>query len=259
MRRFFKTKINFILIILFFLLINFLGFSQNIKNFFYKISKPFQEILWESGAKTANFIEIFFEIRNLKREKDLCYLENQKLLSEIATLENLKKENKTLKEALELELQKEFKLILVKITGYNSAPDSIFINKGKKDGLSEGLAVITASKALVGKISQVSSHWAEVMLLSHPESYFPGKVLKKEISGLIKGQGNFKITFQDLPKEAEILPGDVVVTTILAPEGVLVGKISEVKFLDISPFQEAKIDPFFQLQKISYLFVVKEF
>lgn len=255
MNFFSKPKFILISLLLLFLVLNFLGFSQNLRNLFHFLSQPLQTFLWQAGSKTANFLVIFSEIKNLKKEKNLCQAENYHLLSQLVLLKEIQKENKALREALDLQLQKEFKLTLVKITAYNLTADSIFINKGKNEGLSESLAVITPTKVLVGKISQVGPSWSEVMLLSHPESSLPAQIFKKEISGLVKGKGNSRLTFEYLPKKAKITLNDLVITT--NPKGILIGKISKLKTLDISPFQEARIIPFFKPQENNYLFVLK--
>lgn len=261
----FRLKIILLLAIIFFFLINLFGFSPAAKNFFYSVSKPLQIAFWRGGEKTASFFEAaksFLKPVQLEREKRACDQENKELLSKFVETEDLRKENRALREALDLELKKEFQLSFVKIIGKDAAGDNIFINQGEADGLKPDLPVITAQKVIVGRITNLQSHLAEVALIANPESSLTGKLFQKEIFGLIKGKGNWRISFEDLPKKAAVEKGDLVVTTALAgltPGGLLVGKISQVENPDISPFQTAELEPLFNLNENTYLFVITQF
>lgn len=255
-----RKIISIFLIILFFFFLNFFAFSEKIKDIFYNFSKPIQKVFWQGGEKTASLFSIFFNYRKLKEERDICKLDYQKLLFDLAELQDLRKENISLRKALGLSLEKEFKLELVRPLSFSQ--NTILVNKGKDAGLSENLPVITPGKVLLGKILKVYSKTAQVQLLFHPGSSFLAKILGKETSGLIKGNGSFTLSFENLPKEKEISKGDVVISSSLGgdlPDGLLVGEISEIQNLDAEPFQKAKVQSFFDFQKVDYFFVIKEF
>lgn len=257
-----KTKIGLVLLILFFLLLNFSGLAQGFKNSFFFVSVPLQKFLWQGGEKTGGFFQPFFTLKMLKQERDFYKRERERLLVRQVKIDDLQKENEALRAALELDLQKDFQLAPAKAIGLDIEHDILFIDKGERDGLAEGLVVITAEKVLVGRVSEVSSRSAKVVLFSHPEVSFTGRVLQGELTGLIKGGGHFRISFEDLPKEKEVFPGEVVVSSALGgtyPEGLLVGEISRVENLEIAPFQRADLSPFFELKTPTPLFVLLDF
>ena len=130
-----KFLLGIILIILFILVLSF--FQNQVKSFFYSISSPVQKILWRVGDRTSDFCQGFIKINQTKNKADKLNLENQRLLAEIAILSELKKENKVLREGLEINLNKDFELSLVEIIGKDVHQDSILINKGYKDNISE--------------------------------------------------------------------------------------------------------------------------
>lgn len=262
MKLFFKSKIIFLLIVLIFLGLNLFGFSSTIREFFHFTSAPLQQILWAAGARSTDFFQFFFEFRDLKEEKELTELQIQQLLSELVFLKQLEQENKDLRQALNLGLQKEFDLVLARVTAKALVQDSFFINRGRNHGLSEGLPVITSSKVLLGTITKAYHNRSRIMLISHPESLLTGRFLQKEISGIIQGQGNLNLSFKNLPREAKIAKGDIVVTGELTkkqPQGLLIGRVSRIEDSDIEPFQKAEISPFFDMNEIIYLFVITGF
>lgn len=255
-----KRVLVFIILILVILSLNF--YRPGVKNFFYLISQPIQKVFWRAGNRVSNFFSSFGSKNYFRKEIEKLTLENQKLLSEIAFLKELEKENEILRGALDIGLQKEFKLILAQIIGKDISQDFILIDKGKKDGILENLPVITQEKVLIGKISKVYENFSKIMLISNKESSFDAKIFtpsEKEITGVVRGRGDFKISLELVPQEAELKEGDILITSALAgiyPSELLVGKISKVEKSDVEPFQKVEILPFFDIGIIRHLFII---
>ncbi len=251
--------------ILVIVLLNF--FQKETRSFFYSISSPVQKVLFEAGSKTSDFLESIIRAGDLKNETNGFKLKNQELLSQVVALEDLKKENKILREALEIELQKDFKLVLSQIVGKDISQDFILINKGSKDDIFEGMPAVTQQRVLVGKISEVYENFSKVMLISNKDSSFNAKISasgKEEdnISGVVRGKGNSKVLFDLVPREDDIFEGDVVVTSALGrtfPKGLLVGKIKTIKKIDVEQFQQAEIEPFFDISDTENIFIILDF
>jgi len=259
--KFFQKNIGKILFFIFLILfLFFLNVYQNpVKNFFYCVFSPLQKFFWEKGRKISYFFETAQEINNLKSENEELKLKNQSLLADNAMLKELKKENEFLKTALNLGLEKEFQLIFVKVIGKDISQDYLLINKGAKDGLAKNLPVINEQKNLVGIISEVYENFSRVMLISNKGISFDGKILEKEIYGLVKGKNKLEIFVDFLPRDKEVNPGDILVTSALGgifPPGLLVGEVKEVKKSDLASFQQAEITPFFDIRKTDNLFVI---
>lgn len=235
-------------------------FQKEARGFFYCFSSPIQKILFKTGEKTADFLAGVFRAGDLKKESDELKLKNQELFAEIIALESSEEENKILREALGIGLQKEFKLTLTQVIGKDISQDFLLIDKGVKDNVSENMPVITQQKVLVGRISEVYDKFSKVMLISNKDSSFDAKI--NDISGVVKGQGNLRILFNFIPREENLSQGDLVVTSALGgifPEGLLVGKIKEAQKSDVEPFQQAKIEPAFDISQTEDLFIILEF
>ena len=258
-----KIGIIIVFLIAFFTALNYPSITKEVKNFFYLISSPIQKTLWGAGDRVSDFFATISEIKNFKKENEGLKLKIQELLSENISLKELKTENETLREALDIGLEKEFKLIIAHMTGINTDinPDFIFIDKGSKDNIVKDLPVITQQKMLVGRIGEVNNNFSKVILISNKESSFVGKITDTDIFGEVNGKGNFKIFFERIPKEKEIKDGDLVITTPLGrifPEGLLVGQVQEIKKSDVEPFQTAKIQPTFNIADLEELFIITE-
>ncbi len=257
-----NTALFIIIAIVFFAFLNF--FQNQIKNSFYLISSPIQKTFWNAGQKFYTSFETIYEIKNLKIKNQELKQENNRLLSEIASLNELVKENETLRKALDIELEKEFKLILADITSKDTSQDSILINKGLKDKILNGMVVITEEKVLLGKISEAYKDFSRVALISNKESTFSGEILatssEEKISGIIQGREKSSLSFIRIPQDKKIFEQDIIITCALGgnfPSGLLVGKIKTVKKSDTEPFQQAEILPFFNIKKIQKIFIIR--
>ena len=253
-----KILMMVVVVILLVFLLNVL--QKEVKSLFYSFSAPIQRVLWRAGESTSDFFQGIVRVKTLKQELDELKLENQELLGQIVDLKDLKEENKTLRQALDLELQKDFKLALGQIISKDISQDFILIDKGAKDGIAKGMSVITEQRVLMGRISEVYEDFSKVMLIFHKKNSFDVKV--NNISGIVKGQGSSNVLLDFVPREENLSQGDVVVTSALGgifPKGLLVGRIKEIKKNDVDPFQQAEIEAFFDISQIGTVFIILEF
>jgi len=247
-----------VVVILFVFLLN--VFQKEVRSLFYSFSAPIQKVLWGAGESASDSLQSIMQVKTLKQELDELSLENQELLSQVIALKNLKKENETLRKALDLKLQEDFKLALAQIISKDISQDFILIDKGTKDGIAEEMPVITEQRVLIGRISEVYEKFSKVMLFFHKDSSFDVKV--GNISGIVKGQGSSKALLDLILRQENLSQGDIITTSALGgifPKGLLVGKIKEIKKSDVESFQQAEIEPFFDISQTNNLFIILEF
>ncbi len=257
-------------IIAFFLIIVFLGiallFQEGIKNCFYTISLPFQKFFLKQGTKISNFFSSFGKLKELREKIDSLEKENYSLSLQIANLKELEIENRELKKALDLNLQKEFNLVLAEVSGKDiGTKDTILITAGKRDGVLEDMPVITPEKILVGKVVKSYKNFSEVALLSKKNFSFDVKIKskeeqnKKDISAIAKGEGNSEISLDLVPLTAPVSKDDIIISDNMGkifPKGLLVGYIKDIKKSDTAVFQKIKAQHIFDIKKQRTLFVI---
>lgn len=256
-------KLGIIALIIFsFFLLNLSPFSGKIKDFFYSISEPAQRWLWVKGGGVFDFFEWVLKMKKFQQENEKLKLENKELITKNIGLELLRRENEILRTALNLDLEEEFELILSQVIGKEISEDYLIIDKGSVDGIEFDLTVITQQKSLIGKVVQVYENTSKIQLLTSKNSSFDVEIFEKEIYGLVKGEGNFNLLLDLIPREKEINIEDKVITSALGgnfPKGLLVGEIKKVKKSDIASFQKAELEPAFDIKKLDYLFIITNF
>jgi len=255
-----KRKVFILILVVSVLFVFFNIFQQGVRNFVYVISSPFQRVLWRAGDRTSDFFRTFIKINKINKETKKLKEDNQELTAEIAALKELREENKNLREALNIDLQKDFKLSFVEVIGKDISQDFILINKGTKDGVLKNMPVITPQKILLGKIENLYENFSKVMLLSNKSISFDVRIQDSgDISGVGKGGGNSKILVDFIPWEKNISKGDIVVSDSLGgifPKGLLIGRVDKVEKNDVDVSQKIEVDPAFNIKELSTLFII---
>ncbi len=199
----------------------------------------------------------FFYAKRLQQE-------NEKLEKEIS---RLRLENYLLKQKLKRVLFSQTltnlskKVIIAKTIGLSPEQRYLYIiiDKGKDAGLNENDVVLDGEGNLVGKIVQpITKKSSRVELITNPLSAVGAKVGKAV--GVLKGRGS-KLCFIDyvylsaLPKE-----GEVVYTSGfdgIFPEGIPLGTVKKVVSSE-ELFGEIHVRPFFNLENLDYVVVLKK-
>lgn len=235
-------------------------FSGNVRGFFLGVFSPIQGFFWDFGQTGSHFFSGLFNAASLKKENIQLEERMLGLLQEFLSLQDVEKENEQLRKALSLGIEKKFSSIPSRIIGKDPSQDILLLNKGSKDGVREGMAVITPAKVAVGKIGEVFETTSRVMLLSHPASSFDAKILQEGVVGLVQGQGRYQASLDLIPQESKVVPGDIVVSASLGgvfPEGLLIGEVKEVKTSNEKSFQQSALSLFFDVRKAGLLFIIE--
>lgn len=254
----FKLKIAVLLITVVFLVVINLTLSSEIRNFFYSISAPIQIPLRKLSNEISGWSTTIFNLSQVKKEIQELREENLALLSENIELKKLKQENKFLREALDLNLQEDFKLVLAQVIGRSTDPDYILINRGVNDKVEKGMPVIDSQRVVWGKIDKVHQNYSLVKLISNPELSFSAQVKDKKIKGRVEGKSSHKLGFDFIPQHKKIAKNDILITSSLGkffPQGLLVGEIKKINKSDLEPFQTAVVEPFFDIKNMTVLIV----
>ncbi len=258
MKLFSKKITPFIVILAFILILVLLNiFQKETRNFFYSIFSPIQKYLWTTGS---NFYE--FLGGNLKKENSELRVKNQELVNQLSLLEELKKDNEELRTALELNLNKDFKLVFAEIIAKDISENSILIDKGSEDGISKDMPVINGQRVIFGRISEVYNNFSRIVMITAKNFTFDVKVQNKEIYGVVRGERAMNIRLDLVPRDSELQEGDVLTTSSLEgvfPKNLLVGTVGEIKKEDTKFFQTAEIKPFLDIKSVENLFIITNF
>jgi rod shape-determining protein MreC len=149
------------------------------------------------------------------------------------------------------------------VIAYDPSPfmKYVIINRGSDDALRRGMPVVT-SQGLVGRIVAVTSVAARVQLITDPGSQINVQLTPSEAEGLLSGQITGEVTLEDLPQDATIQAGDLVLTSGLGgnfPAGIIIGQVTGVRQHDYDLFQSASVQPVVDFSKLEIVLVITNF
>ena len=243
-------------------------FSFQIKNYFYLLSFPVQKTFFTAGESLSGIVNPFLNIYNLAKENENLKKENQNLLSQISLLQATGEGIQASFDFFAACQEKNFTTVMASVIGLDGQ-DIISINKGSSEGILEGMPVVSQQGVVFGKILAVYKNFSKVMLISNKNSVIDVKIQQKtadpltpEINGVVKGNGGFSIFLDLVQVDQEIKEGDILITSSLEkvfPKDLLVGKITKIEKNDQKPFQQAKIEQFFEVKSADNLFVITNY
>lgn len=239
------------------------GIFDPVRNIFLEISAPFQKTFYIFGRGIEETFSFLGSIGELKNENADLAKENNSLAAEVASLQQAKNENETLREQLNLAPRNKFNLEASFVSGQDpqNLGSWLMIDKGSADGIQAGMSVIVSDGILVGKIAETGYHNSKVSLLTDSGSAVNVSDLETGAKGIIHGTYGLGIVM-DMVAQTDILnENDTVITSGLGgdvPRGLLVGKIQETKLSPDKLFQQAVVIPRARYQKLDLVFVIKK-
>jgi rod shape-determining protein MreC len=270
--RFLKNKIFWLVLttVLVFVVIGFSaagGGRSTAADFFSVPFAPVQRFFSGISEKIGSVFIFFRDINELKRE-------NEALKEKVAQLEKdnrelivYKEKTAELRKALNLKAQFEN----YEVSGANVIAkdpgnwfDIFMIDVGTREGVSEGMSVVTAGKSLVGRILNSDYTSSRVISIIDMDSVVSGWISKPGgghvvIRGdiALKNLGLCKMDY--IPLDVDVSVDDVIETSGLGgiyPKGLLIGSVSEVLKTDDALNRYAIIKPSVDLKKLEEVFVL---
>lgn len=206
------------------------------------------------------------------RQSQISHSEIEKIIGEkerkIASLEGqvstLKTENAAMKRLLGTPLPSSWRFLPAQVIG-EANTQTLQIDKGKGDGVREGMAVVFEN-ALVGKASKVGEHFSEILLPSAPSSRILALTRSSGSSdspeetkakGILIGQGD-RMNFERVTLKENLAPGDFLFTSgdEFLPSNLFLGKIAKVYKKEGDIFQKAEVEPAVQSDTLETVFVL---
>jgi rod shape-determining protein MreC len=193
--------------------------------------------------------------------------ENVRLKQRIAELQEANHQMKEMALANErlqklLQFREKISLTVVAAEVIGQDPSSWFksvtINKGEKDGLRKGMAVIS-SEGVVGQILKTASHYSTVLLITDYNSAIDSIIQRTRAKAIVEGKGENRCQLKYLLRTEEVNVGDIVVTSGLSgnfSKGLKVGEIQKVDKKGHGVFQYAELVPSVNLNRLEEVLII---
>lgn len=245
-----------------------MGASTVVEQIVGTITAPVQSLTSGLSGSITGFLDQFLRASEISQENEQLREENRKLIEQMVDYENYKHENESLKEQLGIQEENpQWETMTASVIGRDPSDQfySFTIDKGTLDGVSYQDPVITAD-GLVGVVSEVGPVFAKVTTILDVRLNVACQDVRTQDVATISGdiemaqQGKCKMSL--IPRESGIAKGDIVQTagtSGLYPQGIVVGRVSNVGFEPQGTMMYAVVEPANDIKSIKDVVIITSF
>ncbi len=229
--------------------------------------KPIQSSLTGMARSVSSFVDAIGSIDQLRSRNQELELENQQLKADSQRIGEVERENEQLTALLQLRSGVNYKTVAAQVIGRDPTEfrRTVSIDVGTDHGIQTGDVVIAAGGALAGRVSDVGSNFANVLLISDTGSTVIGQDQSNAATGEVVGQLIDTLVMQDIDSTAHLQIGEEVVTAGIElssgvrsafPKGLLIGTIVDVSRDANAVTQTAYVQAAANLDRLEYVLVI---
>jgi rod shape-determining protein MreC len=221
---------------------------------------PFQKVsTFVIKAIHGVFQEYFFLV-HLQRENVMLKQRMAELQKENHQMKEMALANERLYKLLQFREKISPSVTAAEVIGQDPSSwfKSVTINKGEKDGVRTGMAVISP-EGVVGQILKTAPRYSTVLLITDYNSAIDSIIQRTRAKAIVEGKGENRCQLKYLLRTEEVMVGDGVVTSGLSgnfPKGLMVGEVRKVDKKGHGVFQYAELIPSVDVTKLEEVLVI---
>jgi rod shape-determining protein MreC len=201
----------------------------------------------------------YFALQNTSRDNEQLRRENDDLKLQVNQLQSKAAEADRLAGLLNFrQTQHNVPMLGARVIGTSadSASQTIYLDRGERDGIRRNMGVITPD-GVVGKVIESYRDTAQVLLLTDRESGVGAMLADSRIQSPVGGTGEPLLSMKYIPTDDTVNMGEHVVTSgmdRIFPRDLPVGVVAEIK--TGRPFQQVRVRPAANLQRLEEVIVL---
>ncbi|MFQ5812551.1 MAG: rod shape-determining protein MreC [Anaerolineae bacterium] len=241
---------------------------QPIEDLALRFVVPVQEKMTSLANNISDLTQTTRDIRELRHRNEELQGLADSLMIENVRLKEIESENETLRRLLgftQANPTHSYKAAEVKGRVIGRDPSNFLsyltIDSGSQQGIEKGMPVVT-ERGLVGRITDVGSNWAKVMLIIDPSSSVNALIQSSRATGVVEGQVGRSLLMKYIPQGETVNVNDIVLTSGLGgnfPQKLIIGQVTAVHQRDIEMFQQADIRPTVDFNRLEIVLVITNF
>ncbi len=201
----------------------------------------------------------YFALQNTSRDNEQLKRENDSLKLQITQLQSKAAEADRLAVLLKFrQTNVDVPMVSARVIGgsADSASQTIYLDRGSRDGIRQNMGVITPD-GVVGKVIESYRDTSQVLLLTDKDSGVGAMLVDSRIQSPVGGTGEPLLVMKYIPNDDDVNSGERVVTSgmdRIFPRDLPVGTIAEIK--PGNPFKQIRVRPAANLERLEEVFVL---
>lgn len=202
----------------------------------------------------------YLDLREVRQENERMRVENLQLRAAVQALGETRAENERLRTLLSYAESQPGPEIPARVVGVNPVAKllSVRINRGESEGVFQGMSVVTPD-GIVGQVVRATGGWADVALVTDPQSRVAVRVQRSRARGTAAGLGKGPLRLENMLRTEDIQEGDLIITSGtdgVYPPGLVVGKVTRLEKKEHGMFLEGDLQPAVDTTRMEEVLVV---
>jgi rod shape-determining protein MreC len=229
------------------------------------VISPVEKGLRNASDPVAEWLTNLGELNDLSSENKELRAENERLKGEVTRLRENESRLQELEKLLQVEQaypDQEFLAASVLAKDPSNLKEVIAIDRGKGDGVREGMVVVTEGHSLVGTVTTVLDAYSWVTLITDPNSAVSAMVQESRAQGVVTGSYSRQLSIEFVAQGAAVKEGDVVITSAIGghyPPGLVMGRVTAVQSTPQELFKKVAVEPLASLARLETVLVLTSF
>lgn len=238
------------------------GIAEPVRTAFIRLTAPIQSAMFAAGNGIRGIGDRFRQAAAVRQENGALRLrvvtleaENARLRGDLETLKLAEPQLRSLAE-------QNRSAVLSRLLGRVGEDRHLFLlDRGRRDGITEGAAATAAEGVLVGTIASVSERTSELLLITDSQSAVSARLDNSGgARGLLKGSHRLTLSLTLIPQGEPFAVGDRVVTAGLEPAipaDLLIGEVEAVETKSGDLYQSGRVRPAVSLDRLRVVSVIR--
>ena len=240
------------------------GYFSPVTNWFTRVAIGAQTWVSSRYMALADFLTVPRDVASLRQRNTELEAEVARLQTQVIELQQQVTETNILSALVDFaRANPEYSYRAAAVIGRDPSPflRYVIINIGSNEGVLPGMPVVT-DKGLVGRVDAVIAEAARVQLVTDAASAVNVRMQASNVEAMLIGSITGDLSLDNIPQDATIQVGDVVLTSGLGggyPPNLLVGQVVSVRKLNYELFQQAAIQPNVEFNRLQFVLVITDF
>jgi len=253
-----KIRLLIVAVILLLIFLHYLGSLNFIERYFVNYIIEVQGNTYSFLSKLKYSFINYEEAQNYKKENEQLKIQINELIYSNSQLQQYQVENEKLRSILGFLEQNQAQVNMASVIGRDLVrPNTLIINKGSKDGVKPGQAVVVDNGIIIAKVIEVKNNISTVLLLTDKLSQLAVSTLTvSKSTGLAEGEYGLSIIVRYIPQDVEVKENDLIITSGVEtniPRGLVIGKVNRVISHDNDLFKSVTITPLVDYSQVSFV------
>jgi rod shape-determining protein MreC len=236
-----------------------------VENLTLNVTSPIQSAMRDATRPIADWVNNITDARGLSEENKRLRDENERLTNELtrAREAEVQAQNAQDLDAVRKQFPNDtFLSASVVSRDASNLRSLVAIDRGRADGVKEGMIIVTEGRSLVGTVSKVYDDYSWIMLITDPKSAVSAIVQESRAEGVVAGNYDGALNMEFVGQGAAVKKGDFVITSGVGggyPPGIVIGRVADTGKTEQDLFQRVAVDYLASLTKLEHVLVLTSF